>query len=410
MMLVGLLVGLASGQDYAFPTSPDDRPHWYPTAYKDHGGVDWDCGTITYGGHNGSDFGGGSFAGMDEGRDVTAAAPGTVIVVHDGEFDRCTTGDCAGGYGFGNYVQLAHADGRTTLYGHLKQFSPLVAVGDDVSCGDKLGEMGSSGYSTGPHLHFEVRGAGGVAEDPFDGPCSGPPTYWTDQGVYGELPGDVCDEPEPCVPEAELSCGDVVVGRNDDPGSTSATWRYGCDDFVYSGPERSFTVRTDRDEPVALRLEGLSADLDLVALASDACDGTGCVASSSSPDSSDEALVFDAVAGEPVTVVIDGWEGAVSAFTLTVDCDGGLNTGSGPTADTGASGTEPTPTEPDTDTGDPTGSGSDPTPEGELDEVGTLTPSPPPRPGGCGCDGATAMGGRGALLLWSMVLWMRRRG
>lgn len=407
-LLLASLTSLAWGQDYAFPTSPDDRVHWYPTAYKDHAGTDWNCGSITYSGHRGSDFGGGSFAGMDEGRDVVAAAPGTVIATNDGEFDRCTTSDCAGGSGFGNFVHIAHSDGRTTLYGHLKQFSVSVAVGDDVSCGQLLGEMGSSGYSSGPHLHFEVRGASGVAEDPFDGPCSGPPTYWTDQGVYGELPGDVCAEAAVCLPEQLLTCGDVVTGDSDGPTSTQATWRYGCDEFVYSGPERSFTVQTDRDEPVTVRLEGLAADLDLMALVSEACAGDDCIVGSSNPNTTDELLVVDADADVPFTVVLDGWEGAVSPFVLTVDCDGGLGT----PIDTGEGTAKDTAVVPTVDTGReptaPTGSGTttDPT----DDAVGTLPGNrdvPPLEKAGCGC--SSAWGAPHGAWLAALLVAVRRR-
>lgn len=400
------LIGLALGQDYAFPTSPDHRVHWYPTAYKDHAGVDWNCGSIRYGGHNGSDFGAGSFEGMDDGRDVTAAAPGTVVTVNDGEFDRCTTADCAGGYGFGNYVAIEHPNGRSTYYAHLKQFSVLVDVGDVVTCGQKLGEMGSSGYSTGPHLHFEVRGSSGIAEDPFDGPCSGPPTYWTDQGIYAELPGEVCEDPEPCTPEAELTCGDVVVGRNDDGGSTSATYAYGCSEFVYTGPERSFTVLTDLDEPVTISLAGLGADLDLMALSSSDCDGTGCLDASTESDVSDEQIVVDAVAGEPITVVVDGWEGAVSDFTLSVDCDGQWG-GTEPvdtsaTADTGESGGATSTPPVDTGPGGTTPTDGDDDDDG-LDDVDTLTPPPAVQPTGCSCE--TQPPGP---LLWGLLTRRRR--
>ncbi len=413
MSLVALLA-LAHAQDYGFPTSIDHRQHFYPTAYKDHAGTDWDCGTITYGGHRGSDFGAGSFTGMDAGRDVTAAALGTVVTVHDGEFDRCTTGDCAGGSGFGNYVHIEHANGRSTWYAHLKQFSILVSPGDTVVCGQKLGEMGSSGYSTGPHLHFEVRNTSNVAEDPFDGPCSAPPTYWLDQGVYGDIPG-AC-EAIPCVPEAELSCGDVVVGRNDDPGSTAVTYEYGCDDFIYSGPERSFTVLTDLDEPVNISLTGLSQDLDLVALDRVDCDGSGCLISSSNPNGSDESLVVDAQAGVPVTVVVDGWEGAVSDFVLEVSCNGSWgNTTPVDTVDTAL---PPTTTGPDTGTTGSTGStGSTDTPVGDdddddgLDEVGTLVgpAAVAPRTTGCACQSATGPGAGGLLLLVGALV-LRRRG
>jgi len=78
-----------------------------------------------------------------EGTPVLAAADGVVIAV----------GHTAGGYG--NYVILAHANGIDTLYGHLQSSS--VSVGQVVTGGRTIGAEGSTGFSTGPHLHFEVR-------------------------------------------------------------------------------------------------------------------------------------------------------------------------------------------------------------------------------------------------------------
>ncbi len=57
--------------------------------------------------------------------------------------------------GYGNCVRVAHANGFETLYGHLSRIT--VRVGQQLSVGDKVGEVGSTGHSTGTHLHYEVR-------------------------------------------------------------------------------------------------------------------------------------------------------------------------------------------------------------------------------------------------------------
>ena len=65
--------------------------------------------------------------------------------------------------GFGLHVVIDHGGALQTLYGHLS--AVIIADGDEVSTGQPIGAVGSTGNSTGPHLHFEVD-RNGVAEDP----------------------------------------------------------------------------------------------------------------------------------------------------------------------------------------------------------------------------------------------------
>ena len=88
--------------------------------------------------------------------DIRASESGTVVKIntscpHDyGKEESC---GCGGGYG--NYIIIDHGNGFLTLYGHLTQVD--VQEGDRVKQGDHIGLMGSTGFSTGDHLHFEIR-------------------------------------------------------------------------------------------------------------------------------------------------------------------------------------------------------------------------------------------------------------
>ncbi len=94
------------------------------------------------------------------GSKVVAARSGTVILV-----SAPVQGRNYGGSGYGNYIVIDHGDGKATLYGHLKQTE--VKVGEEVNAGDRIGLIGSTGTSTGPHLHFEVR-VKGTTVNPSD--------------------------------------------------------------------------------------------------------------------------------------------------------------------------------------------------------------------------------------------------
>lgn len=109
--------------------------------------------------HRGIDIAGGGIAGAS----ACASKDGTVIAVSSScTHDYPKSGNCCGN-GYGNYVLISHGDGYTTLYGHLQ--SVAVSVGDSVSQGQTIGYIGCTGYSTGYHLHFEIR-LDGVAQNP----------------------------------------------------------------------------------------------------------------------------------------------------------------------------------------------------------------------------------------------------
>jgi len=87
------------------------------------------------------------------GTPIVAAAPGVVV----------KAGWNSGGYG--NLVDIKHADGTLTRYAHNKRI--LVQAGQQVQQGQQISEMGSTGFSTGPHLHFEVHALGKKAVNPI---------------------------------------------------------------------------------------------------------------------------------------------------------------------------------------------------------------------------------------------------
>ncbi len=85
--------------------------------------------------------------GAPVGTPIIAAADGEVIIARSSGWNG----------GYGNYIVIKHPNGTQTLYAHASQTN--VSSGDSVNQGDVIGLVGATGKATGPHLHFEIRGA-----------------------------------------------------------------------------------------------------------------------------------------------------------------------------------------------------------------------------------------------------------
>jgi murein DD-endopeptidase MepM/ murein hydrolase activator NlpD len=115
--------------------------------------------------------------------EVVAAAPGLIVYKQDGYDDR----SCSANNTPWNAISVQHADGSIAWYGHLKRSSlTSKAVGSTVEAGEYLGVVGSSGNSTGPHLHFELHNAANHLIDPYQGSCNAlnPDSWWATQTPY----------------------------------------------------------------------------------------------------------------------------------------------------------------------------------------------------------------------------------
>ena len=137
---------LAAGDTYLpkpFPPSAPFKGYIWPAKGVVTSPYGWRWGRM----HKGIDI------AAPIGTPVFAAAPGVVV----------TAGWSSGGYG--NLVDIQHADGSLTRYAH--NYRIMVQVGQLVAQGQEISEMGTSGYSTGPHCHFEVHPRGHGAVNPI---------------------------------------------------------------------------------------------------------------------------------------------------------------------------------------------------------------------------------------------------
>ena len=155
--------------------------------------LDYACGARTYDQANGTNH-----AGIDyflfpfawqmmdaQLIEIAAAAPGTIIHKVDGWNDRSCTNNYSDSW---NAVYVQHGDGTVAWYGHMKIGSLTTKpVGASVVSGEYLGLVASSGFSSGPHLHFELRGSnapGAQIFEPHNGTCRTGASLWSVQRPY----------------------------------------------------------------------------------------------------------------------------------------------------------------------------------------------------------------------------------
>lgn len=163
---------------------------------------------------------------------VLAAAPGTVVLV------RSLT------YSYGKYVVIDHGSGYTTLYAHMD--SLVATLGQRVDQGDLIGYLGTTGGSTGPHLHFEERLNGSYFPPYFHRTTwrfgsTGTSANCGDRPVAGDWDGDGVDEPAVFRPRLAGSyfrtkrgtaAGDIRWGT---PGDTPVTGDFNGNDTSQVG-------------------------------------------------------------------------------------------------------------------------------------------------------------------------------
>jgi len=159
--------GGSSGDDNGGSSTYETDPS--PTIINSGGGWVWPtpgCYYLTsqyheprsYEYHDAIDIG----AGM--GTPIVAANSGTVVSSYNGCYHSNSGGNwCNCGGGYGNYVWILHDNGYETIYGHM--INTTVSTGQYVSAGQVIGYVGSTGWSTGAHLHFELR-INGVKSNP----------------------------------------------------------------------------------------------------------------------------------------------------------------------------------------------------------------------------------------------------
>lgn len=263
----------------------DDYGYHGVSGFVDHNPAtgslrDYTCGTRSYDlssgyNHQGTDYFTFPFPWIKVDNDlveIIAAAPGTLVFKRDGQYDR----QCAMTGALSNAVVIRHADGSLAHYLHMKKNSVTTkAVGEEIGRGEYLGVVASSGSSTGPHLHFEVRDVANRVVDPYQGDCNPRPSMWAEQPPYydsaviavhtGSAPPQRRSCPQQSIPNYQQTFDPdetvtfVTTYRDQRAGQTSTyrilqpggsvydTWEHASTRAHYSASYWYWTKELDRD-------------------------------------------------------------------------------------------------------------------------------------------------------------------
>jgi len=297
--------------------------------------LDYNCGSRTYDtesglNHNGIDYGSLMYPWLTmetEGLIAVAAADGMIVDRHDGEFDqRCAFDNSA----VSNRIVLEHTDGSVSIYAHLKKDTVTPRkVGDWVEAGDYLGVVGSSGFSTGPHLHLGVEDSGANLIEPFAGACNALnlETWWEDQEEYESkklgLVATHSQQPEypPC-PQSEIphlskqfSPGETIylsVFMRDFTGADTVT-------VEVRNPQDQVVVQTGYSDSEI----GHAGNLSIVfGITSDVAAPSGAYTFSATYDGNTKVHVFYLNAGPPPVPVAVEANNAYNGLWYDPDLDG----------------------------------------------------------------------------------------
>jgi murein DD-endopeptidase MepM/ murein hydrolase activator NlpD len=167
-----------------------DPNYWLTGTYLDEDRdtgeqIDYMGGNRTYDNHSGTDTGSACFQWARQSMNATqviAAAPGVILAKLDDAYDR----SCGPQQDY-NGIFIRHDDGSQAWYIHTKRKSLTTkGVGERIAQGEYLGQMGSAGNSSGPHLHFEVYDSTGKLIDPYYGPYNqlNTDSWWIKQKPY----------------------------------------------------------------------------------------------------------------------------------------------------------------------------------------------------------------------------------
>ncbi|MEB3319234.1 MAG: M23 family metallopeptidase [Cyanobacteriota bacterium] len=144
----------AASGGVSWPDTPDYAPS--PTQPAGNGRWLWPARGVFTSGY------GWRWGRMHKGIDIANSVGTPIVAAQSGRITYAGWND--GGYGY--LVEITHEDGSRSIYAHHSRI--LVQVGEEVSQGQQIGLMGSTGRSTGPHLHFEIHAPGLGAINPME--------------------------------------------------------------------------------------------------------------------------------------------------------------------------------------------------------------------------------------------------